>query len=32
MEYIKLSDILKLKSPYKEIIESEATFFTDGEI
>jgi len=25
MEYIQLSDILELKSPYKELIETEAT-------
>jgi hypothetical protein len=30
MEYIKLSDILELKSPYKELIETEAGRIKDS--
>lgn len=30
MQYIKLSDILELKSPYKEIIEAEATMIMEA--
>jgi hypothetical protein len=30
MQYIKLSDILELKSPYKELIEMEANRITEA--